>query len=193
MGSAVDLARLEAELEGMGEAERLAFVRGLGKGDMVRLWDACVGRQCVLEHFVPASVPDGVEVIHAGKNSLPLFSSFQKRFTRAPEQEGREGAAYGYNHTGLNFTTAGPGYFIAYHHDDERGEFGVNYYDVPPKDAALPAGWPKVRRNEFGLQRFIYAKMIDYMRLITDGVTIGRAWRHGKITNNYFVLCRTGV
>ena len=32
--------------------------------------------------------------------------------------------------------------------------------------------------------------MIDYLRRVSDHVTIGRAFRKGKWTENYFLLCR---
>lgn len=189
MGRAVDLAGLEAELARAAEAERVDLVRSLTKADMVALWDAVVGRECVGEDFVPAETPLGTEVVHAGKNSLPIFSHFEKRFCAA---DGRPGVVYGYNHNWFNFTSAGPGYFVGRPHDDDRDEYGLNYYEMPPSQGAVPAGWPRVRRNELGLQFFIYARMIDYMRKIAPGVTIGRAWRQGRKTGNYFVLCRTG-
>lgn len=189
MGRAVDLAGLEAELTQAREPERVTLVRALTGGDMAALWDACVGQGCTAEDFVPADIPLGTEVIHAGKNSLPVFNHFQKRFCAA---DGRPGVVYGYNYNWFNFTTAGPGYFTGRPHDDDRGEYGLNYYEVPPGQGALPPGWPKIRRNELGLQVLIYARMIDYMRKVAPGVTIGRAWRYGKITSNYFVLCRTG-
>ncbi|TNF32678.1 MAG: hypothetical protein EP329_09425 [Deltaproteobacteria bacterium] len=190
MGRAVDLAGLEAELVGVDEAARVALVRSLTKADMAALWDACVGQGCTAEDFVPAETPLGAEVVHAGKNSLPAFSAFEKRFCAA---DGRPGVVYGYNHNWFNFTTAGPGYFVGRYHDDARAEFGLNYYEVPPGQGAVPRGWPRIRRNELGLQLLIYARMIDYMRKVAPGVTIGRAWRQGKKTSNYFVLCRTGA
>jgi len=190
MGRAVDLAGLEAELVAAGEAERVRIVRSLTKADMAALWDACVGQGCTAEDFVPADVPLGAEVIHAGKNSLPAFSDFEKRFCAA---DGRPGVVYGYNHNWFNFTTAGPGYFVGRDHDDSRGEFGLNYYEIPPGQGCVPTTWPRIRRNEIGLQLVIYARMIDYMRKVAPGVTIGRAWRQGKMTSNYFVLCRTGL
>lgn len=184
-----DLPALARRLEAGDEDARVDFVRGLGKADMVALWDACEGRAAAIDDFVPAGTRLGREIIHKGKNSLPVFSHFEKRFTPA---DGRPEEVYGYNHTPMNFTTAGPGYFVG-HLDPQERAFGINYYRVPPATAPLPASWPRVRDNHFGLQRFIYAEMIDYMRRVCDGVTIGRAWRRGVRTDNYFVLARTGT
>jgi hypothetical protein len=42
------------------------------------------------------------------------------------------------------------------------------------------------------LQRFVYARMHDFLRKVSAHVSIGRAWREHKATDNYFVLCREG-
>jgi len=189
VSGALDIDAFAAELEGLTQAARARATSALTKQDMVRLWEVCEGRPVDARDFVPEGVPLGVEVIHKGKNSLPAFSHFEKRFCRA---EGDEGRVYGYNHNWHNFTSTGPGYFQGYHHPD-MDAFGLNYYEVPPRDARLPSVWPRIRPNERGLQRFIYAKMIDYMRRIAPGITLGRAWRHGRITDNYFVLTRVGA
>ncbi|MFO0747740.1 MAG: hypothetical protein U1F43_19055 [Myxococcota bacterium] len=188
-GAAFDAARFGSSLDGLDLQQRIAATRALGKSDQAALWEVCQGNETSAEDFVPAHVPLGREVIHYGKNSLPLFSHFQKRFARAAEAD----TVYGYNWNGIGWTTAGPGYFIGHHDADMGHAFGLDYYHLPPSDAVLPAGWPAMRANEIGLQRFIYAEMIDYMRRVTDGVTIGRAWRKGKVTDNYFVLVRGGV
>lgn len=184
--SELDVESLRQGLLGMNVKARTAAVRVLGKADQARLWEACEGRETTAEDFVPAHVPMGREIIHYGKNSLPVFSCFQKRFARAEKPD----TVYGYNWNGLGWTTAGPGYFIGHHDPAMGGAFGLDYHHLPPSDAALPAGWPAMRANEIGLQRFIYAKMIDYMRKVVDGVTIGRAWRQGVVSDNYFVLVR---
>ncbi len=187
-GSAVDVERLREALSDSDERARVEAVRQLTKRDMAALWEGAEGAVVTAEDFVPAGAALGVEVIHEGKNSLPVASCFQKRFTPAA---GRPGVVYGYNHNWFNFTTAGPGFFVG-HHDAARGEFGLDYYQIPPADAPLPAPWPAIRRNDFGLSTFIYARMIDYMRKVAEGVTIGRAWRAAERTDNYFVLARTG-
>lgn len=182
-----DAQALARRLEAMPEPDRVAFVRGLRKVDMEALWQACDGRAVGVDDFVPAGTRLGREIIHAGKNSLPAFTHFEKRFTAA---DGQPGEVYGYNHTPWTALTAGPGYFVG-RLDATFGAFGLDYYRVPPESAPLPASWPRVRDNRFGLSRFIYAEMIDYMRRVCDGVTIGRAWRKGQMTDNYFVLART--
>ena len=110
---------------------------------------------------------------------------FEKRFTRATDDGS---VVYGYNE-GSTRKFVGPGFFVA-GMDDSEGTIGIDYYRVPPQGAVLPAGWPTVRPNEKGISRFVYAKMIDYLRRVSQHVSVGRAVRKGKVTNNYFVLCR---
>ena len=186
----IDVDRFRATLADLSDKQRVAAVRALSKADMARLWDACVGAETTAEDFVPAHVPVGVEVVHWGQNSLPAFSRFEKRFARAADVPN---VVYGYNWNGIpTWSTLGPGYFVG-HFDGAQQAFGLDYYETPPASAPLPAGWPTIVPNERGLQFFIYGKMIDYMRKVGSGVTIGRAWKHGRMTNNYFVLARAGI
>lgn len=178
---------LASRLESESETGRVAFVRALTKADMVRLWDLTEGRGVKVDDFVPAGTRLGREIIHAGKNSLPAFNIFEKRFTPA---DGHPTEVYGYNQTWFA-PVLGPGYFVG-RFDATEGAFGFDYYRTPPPSAPLPATWPKIRANTLGPQRYVFAEMIDYMRRICDGVTIGRAWKKGQRTDNYFVLARQG-
>ncbi|MDA1267243.1 MAG: hypothetical protein O2816_19350 [Planctomycetota bacterium] len=137
---------------------------------------------------MPPGTPPATQVIHAGRNSLPVFTTFEKRFTRV---EGRDDVLYGYNE-GATRPLIGPGYFVA-HFFADRGEIGVDYLQVPPTGALLPAGWPKIKPNTSGLQMLVYAGMVDYMRKVSSHVTIGRAYKKGtKELPHTFLLCRTG-
>jgi hypothetical protein len=189
----IDIDAVARHLDTLREDQRVAFVRALDKPDMLRLWGACEGRQVSADDFVPPALGMGREVIHEGRNSLPVLWRFQKRFARAE----REGVVYGYNHSDLGWAY-GPGYFVGHVASEPRGAglagvFGIDYYEVPPAHALLPPGWPKVRKNEVGLQCLVFAKMVDYMLKVSEGVTIGRAWKRGQQTSNLFVLARTGV
>ena len=84
----INLARLEHVLNDLGHSGRLATVRGWEPKTLTKLYEAAKGHHpLTLEHFVPASIGPLTEVIHHGKNSLPLFSHFQKRFTRPDAKE----------------------------------------------------------------------------------------------------------
>ena len=76
---------------------------------------------------VPAEVPPLTEVIHDGKNSLPLFSRFQKRFCRPAGPLG-DTELWGYNEQAMRVFT-GPGYFVA--HTPEERDVIIDYSRVP--------------------------------------------------------------
>jgi hypothetical protein len=82
----------------------------------------------------------------------------------------------------------GPGYFVAKPVDART--IVVDYFDVPPDGAKLPAGWPGVLPNSARLGRFVYFQMRDYMRGVSKHVTVGRANRGGKDVDNWFLLLR---
>lgn len=184
----LDVDALGRLLDAMDEPDRVVAVRSIRGKDQARIWAACEGRGTTLDDIVPPGQAPATQVIHAGKNSLPLFTHFEKRFCRTADDPN---VLYGYNE-GATRPLVGPGCFVA-HYFPDRGEVGVDYYKVPPADTSLPDGWPAVKPNEAGIQRFVYAKMVDYLRKVSRHVTIGRAVRQGKETGNYFLLCRTGT
>lgn len=186
--NSIDVNALAGELDALEPLQRVQAVRAMSGKMQRRLWAAVEGRVVTVADIVPEEVPPSVEIIHAGKNSLPLFTQFEKRFCRTEDDAN---VLYGYN-DGPTKNWIGPGYFVA-RMDEDRGELGVNYLKVPPRSAKLPGHWPAIKPNEQGLQRFVYAKMIDYLRMVSKHVVIGRAVREGKETQNYFVLCRLDV
>jgi hypothetical protein len=125
-------------------------------------------------------------VRHYGRNTLPAFTWFEKRFCRPPDVDpARPGALYGFNFQSLSVLT-GPGYFVA--HDDPAGrEVLIDYRELPPLH---PAGWPEIRGNERGLARLVYGSMVDRLRRVSEHVSIGSATRHGREFGSWFVLAR---
>jgi hypothetical protein len=178
-----DLAAIAAHLDGLTHAERLQEIATLGgPGPQSRLYAAAAGAPRVtLADLVPPDLAPLREVIFHGKNSLPAFTFFQKRFCRTPA---RNDELWGYNHQSLAWLT-GPGYFVV-HEEPERGA-AIDYRAVPPSGCP---GWPEVKPNDRGLSRFVYKDMVDYLRRVSAHVFIGRAHRDGKELENYFVLCR---
>jgi hypothetical protein len=178
-----DPRRIAAFLDGLADAERVGAIRSIGRGSQRRVWDAVDGfGELDLAYFVPPGAGQLAPVVHAGKNSLPAFTEFEKRFYRLADG----GVA------GANFQTiaplTGPGYFVC-DVDANRREVRIDYNHVP--DVA-PTSWPEIRTNEHGLTRFIYGFMIDTMRRVSEHVSIGSAARHGKDISSWFLLCRTG-
>ncbi len=180
----VDVARF---LDALSEEDRIAAIRSIGAKEQRRLYDAVQGFAPVrLVELVPPDVSDLGVVRHYGKNSLPVFSEFEKRFSRAPDLDPNAPEEL----MGFNFQTmspiTGPGYFVATE-DAGRGEVLVDYRRVPD---CHPEGWPAIRSNEKGLARFVYGFMVDTLRRVSEHVTIGSASRNGKEMGNWFVLCR---
>ncbi|NNL67895.1 MAG: hypothetical protein HKP30_16725 [Myxococcales bacterium] len=197
--SLADLIRSDAKileiaqhLDGLDHETRLAETRTLTGPDQKKLFRAAEESPPLdFAFFVPDAVPDRTQVVHHGKNSQPAFKFFQKRWCRPAD---REGALYGYNETAVR-PLIGPGYFVAHETADggrdPRGAIVVDYFQVPQTPVA--PGWPAVKPNSAGLQRFVYDKTRDYMRRVSKHVSIGEAHRLEKSVLGWFVLCREDV
>ena len=171
------LAPVEAALEAHTHDERLNWTRGLGKKEFVALWALSEGRTVALAEMHGA---EGEVVIHHGQNSLPAFSSFQKRVVK------RGNVIQGYNHHSMSWLV-GPGHFLVKEADTPFPGAHFSYLetarDVPPE-------FPALKPNDAGLSTLVYGHMIDYLRRVSPHVVIGWAWKKGKATGDYFVLVR---
>ncbi len=184
MEPTIDFHRLAEVLDGLGHAARLDTIRGWSKSTQSALFEAAAGRKLTLDDFVPSEAGPLVEVIHHGKNSLPAFTHFQKRFCK-PKDPTVTGQLWGYNHQDLAWAT-GPGYFVTVPGENE-GEVDIDYRKIPPEK---PDAWPAMLPNSARLGIFVYANMVDVMRRVSQHVTIGRARKAGKWMDAWFVLCR---
>lgn len=184
----IDMTALARFLDGLAPSQRVAAVQSMSAGEQSALYDAAKGvRPITLRDIVPESTRALVPVIHHGRNSLPAFRLFQKRFCRPDGARGAE-ELWGYNqNAGWVMPFSGPGYFVAYEHG--AGEVLIDYTRLPPHGAP---GWPAVRPNSERLSRFIYNGTQDTLRGVSRHVTIGRAARAGRDMPNWFVLCREG-
>ena len=131
---------------------------------------------------MPASQPNRSFVRHYGKNSLPVFSHFEKRFARP---EDGSPVLWGFNHGPL-MGLIGPGHFVMRTGPDD-GEMHVDYYSTPPERLE---GAPPLKANTAGISTLVYGNMVDVLRRVSEHVTIGRAIKKGQDTPNYFLLCR---
>lgn len=167
--------------------ERVEITESIDAKTQARLWEACEGRTVTIAEMVPPGFGPLRPVIFHGKNSLPMFTRFQKRFCRGTEGSGDE--LWGYNHQPATWLAplTGPGYFVAYDSPTGLGSVAVDYTRIP---TAKPAEWPDIHDNTYRLSRFIYNGMIDYLRRVSEHLLIGRATRDGKDMPNYFLLCR---
>jgi hypothetical protein len=180
------VARISSSLDEMDAASRLWTVLSIKPAEQRTLWELFKDQAPDADFFVPSGLDPLVEVIHHGKNTLPTHNFFQKRFCRADDDSGD---LYGYNHQSWSGIT-GPGYFVAHSSEDEKdapSAYVIDYTRIPPKKAD---SWPKILPNEAKLGRFVYAGMKDYMRKVSEHVSIGRAHKGGKAMNAWFILCR---
>jgi hypothetical protein len=175
-------------LDRRDQALRTRIVRALGRREQRSLYERVEGFAPLgLVDLVPPDCPDLLEVRHLGRNSLPAFRIFEKRFCRLPGNEAASPASLaGYNFQTMSPIT-GPGYFVA-RDDASKGEVLIDYTRLPE---LKPPDWPAIRSNERGLARFVYGFMVDRLRRVSEHVTIGSAARNGRELGSYFVLNRT--
>ena len=180
-----DAAKIAAFLDGLDHGGRMTAITALqGQTEQAKLYDINASAPAVkMAELVPVETPPLREVIWHGKNSLPVFTLFQKRFCRPKGDRGTQ-ELWGYNHQTMAWVT-GPGYFVC--HQDGPIPAAIDYRVVPPE---APPGWPDVKRNDQGLSRLVYANMVDYLRRVSKHVLIGRAHKGGKEMPNWFLLCR---
>lgn len=187
------LEPIAAWLDSQSHEARLAATRALGRGEQRRLYQLAQGAPPLsLVDFVPEASADLAPVRHHGTNTLPLpggFRRFEKRFCRPAGETNR---LFGYNE-GASRPLIGPGYFVALSTDDRpdwqaHGSVVVDYFQVP--DAEVAPGWPAVKPNSAGLQVLVYHQTRDYMRRVSQHVTIGAAFKKDKALDHYFTLVR---
>lgn len=191
----INIDEIAAWLDGLDHDARKAAAFSLDRSGQRALYErATHGAAITLEHFVPTALSDCTEVIHHGRNTLPLPASqkrFEKRFARPGAGDETDGL-YGYNEAPTR-GLIGPGYFVAIVTAgtpkwESRGAVVVDYFQVPT--GAVVEGWPAVVPNSRGLQYFIYNKTRDFMRRVSHHVSIGAAYKKEKALGHFFVLVR---
>jgi len=188
--SNVDRKEIARVLDDVGEPVRVQSMGDLGRRELALLFEAAADNApLTLEDFVPANVPAMTEVIHEGKNSLGLFTRFQKRFARPT---GAPGELWGYNEQSMRLFT-GPGYFVAVPVTEKLAIAGGVVIDYRRLPSDKPGSWPPIMPNSARLSRFIYNGTVDVMRRVSGHVTIGRAMRDNKPMDAWFVLVRRDV
>ncbi len=176
---------IHAFLDGLPPIDRVEMALSLRGREVAHLYRAVAGgRVTQIEDFVPADVADERTVIFHGRNSLPSFSSFQKRFARLSS-----GQVIGYNHQTMAFVT-GPGFFVVRGPSDGADVPGEAYFDYTGIPERAPAGWPAYKANGAGLSILVYKNMKDYMREVATNVFVGEAYKGGKTQKQFFILAR---
>lgn len=193
------IATIANHLDGLSHADRKAQVEAMSPADLAALYRRAEGQHVDADFFVPADLPSGQEVVHHGRNSLPVIGgTFRKRFTRLGGEDGLLG---GYNDNDGFVASVGwftgPGYFVVRprgcDNPDGRSDteqLFVNYYEVPPVGAAPVQGWPEVKDNRGVTSGLSFGQMCDYMWKVSAHVSIGEAWKKGKCLGQYFALVR---
>jgi len=175
-------------MDGIGHEERVKVIHAMGRKDQKAMWDLAKGyRPIALSDFVDTS-KSLVQVRHIGKNTLPVFTKFEKRMCRPElkgEQKGKREQLIGYN-WGLTQPLVGPGYFVAYY-NEKTAEVDIDYRLTP---TSKPTDWPEIKSNNNGIGKLVFGNMVDSMRRISEHVTIGSAAKNGKPMGSWFVLCR---
>lgn len=171
------LAAITAALDAHTHDERVNWMRGLGKKEQVALWKLADGRHVTSAELHGA---DGEIVIHEGQNSLPLFSTFQKRVVKRGE------VVQGYNHQSMSWLV-GPGHFLVAEAAAPHAGAHFSYLSVA---TSAPPEFPPLQPNDQGLSTLVFAHMIDYLRRVSAHVLVGAAYKKAKASGDYFMLVR---
>lgn len=179
----ITLAEITSHLDYLPHNYRIVQTVELNKGQQMKLWELAAnsGHALDMNYVVPANAQPLEFFPFEGKNSLPMFTRFQKVFYRLSD-----GSYGGYNNQSMAWFT-GPGYYVAQINPKNPAEIEVDYERVPN---AKPAGWPAIKPNT-GWYGIVYGGTKDYLRWVSDDVVIGRATKHGvDPMPNWFILCR---
>jgi hypothetical protein len=176
----MSMAEIGPHLDALDSADRVAECGALSAARQKRLWE--------LASAAPRPgggdlIPGGQDTaVFAGRNSLGMFSHFQKRFAR------RGAEIAGYNVHPLAWLI-GPGYFMV-----ETGPAGMPLrFDYARVPTAAPAGWPRVSDNSSALARPVYGGLLDEVVWVASDVLVGSAFREGRALGSYFVLARAAA
>jgi hypothetical protein len=174
--------RIASHLDALGSTERLAQVLAVTGSLVGKLYDLVGGGEALaLTDIVPEN--ETGTVILEGRNSLPAFSRFQKRFQRV------DGRIVGYNHQTMSPVT-GPGYFVVQPPTPGEARPDELYFDYTTEARVSPIGWPAYKPNDWGLSRLVYMDMKDFCRRVARGVLVGKAYKNGVSQSAYFTLTK---
>lgn len=184
-----NMQELAAYLNALQHSERVQEINKLNAKLQSILWDSAKGgERLTLDYFVPQNRKVGEPVIHWGKNSLPFFNQFKKPMCRTSDPK----KLVGYNDSPAGFIV-GNGFFVTRETtaaDDDNNGIVIDYTLVPTEKAAH---WPEIPasgNNRLGA--LIYGGNLDFMRRVSDHVSIGRAKKPNteRWMPAWFLLCR---
>jgi len=179
----VKLAEVTEHLDKLGPDERIAQAVAINPAQQIKLWEIAENSKPLdFDYLIPPDANPLQFFPFEGKNSLPLFTRFQKVFYYDGKRQ-----MCGYNNQAMMWFT-GPGYYVVGMNPKNKNEIQVDYTRIP---AEHPPGWPEIKSNDVFPTRFIYGGTKDNLRWVSRDVVIGRAFKLGeKPMPNWFVLCR---
>jgi hypothetical protein len=164
---------ISAHLDALDKEVRVAECLALSRAQQKRLWEIASADRAEAQELVG----DAGAAAFAGRNTLRLFTRFEKRFVR------HQGALIGCNVHTLGWLT-GPGYFRV---TAQARRLLFDYTHVP---SGSPPGWPRVVSNDQGFARPVYGGLIDDTVWVARDVLIGSARRGEVPLDSYFILAR---
>lgn len=169
----VTRAEITAHLDPLDKQARIAECLALSKAQLKRLWHLASTEPGEAQELVG----ERHTAVFAGRNSLRVFTRFEKRFSRSG------GAIIGYNRHSLG-RLIGPGYFTV-----TAAPSGLLFdYSKVPEQA--PDGWPRVTPNTQGFANPVYGGLLDDAAWVARNVIIGSARRGDVSLDSYFILAR---
>jgi hypothetical protein len=166
------LSQITAALDAADHDARVAWCRSLNGTQLYRLFElAKDGGPLAADDLVG---DEGEVVIHKGKNGVPVFTYFEKRFVRLGDQiagynDGHETAPIG---NALYSWITGPGHYICYDSPEVPGEVWVDYRTIPSTQCPQ---FPPLLDNDSGLRSLIFGNMVDIIRRVSTHVVVGDA------------------
>ena len=177
---ATTAAMISDHLNGLSDHEQVGEVRSLSIKQVHRCWALFEpGETINLEYLVPEHLGASVPVHHLGI-TLPM-GRFEKRFVRAPDMPGE---LWGYNHQSLAWLT-GPGSFVVH----EAGSENHDALFIDYRRSRVAKSRDGLRPNRIW-GTLSYGGMRDFMRRVSDRVSVGRAFVRGKDLGASFMLVR---
>jgi hypothetical protein len=176
-----NIAPIREALDAASHDQCVNWMRSLGRKELRALYELAAGKGEVSLSDLHGPEDDEV-IVHLGQNSLPLFSTFQKRFCR------RGDVVQGYNHNPDHLTWfTGPGHFTCV---QEGAEVLIDYEVLPPD---VPSAFPALIDNDSGTRSLVFGKLKDRLRRVSSTCTVGRAYKGDKPMSAWFMLVRQGT
>lgn len=189
-----NIAGIVDHLDALAEGQHYAALSQLNRDQQRTLFNKAASLEpLTLDYFVPQNSLPLQENIFSGRNTLPLLEGgkvFEKRMCKT--DDGSD-LIFGYNETSYK-GWFGPGYFTARQTPDnpqwlQRGGVFIDYFSKPT--GPVCPHWPRYRANAWPPQCLFYYQTRDFMRRVSQHVSIGVAYRNDNCLDHYFILVKS--